>query len=39
MDYRKYIVENLEGIDKEKILVLKNRKQVNKWLEKIKKEN
>ncbi len=31
---RKVIVENLEGIDKEKILVLKNRRQVNKWLEK-----
>ena len=30
---RKTIVENLEGIDKEKILVLKNRRQVNKWLE------
>ena len=31
---RKIIVENLEGIDKEKILILKNRRQVNKWLEK-----
>ena len=30
---RNVIVENLEGIDKEKILILKNRKQVNKWLE------
>lgn len=30
---RKSIVENLEGIDKEKILILKNRRQVNKWLE------
>lgn len=29
---RKSIVENLEGIDKEKILILKNRRQVNKWL-------
>ena len=38
---RKSIVENLEGIDKEKILILKNRKQVNKWLknEKIKLTN
>lgn len=32
---RKVIVENLEGIDKEKLLVFKNRKQVNKWIEKI----
>ena len=31
---RKVIVENLEGIDKEKILVLKSSRQVNKWLEK-----
>lgn len=30
---RKSILENLEGIDKEKILILKNRKQVNRWLE------
>lgn len=30
---RNVIVENLEGIDKDKILILKNRKQVNKWLE------
>lgn len=29
---RKNIVENLEGIDKEKILIFKNRRQVNKWL-------
>ena len=29
---RKSILENLEGIDKEKILILKNRRQVNKWL-------
>ena len=29
---RKSILENLKGIDKEKILVLKNRRQVNKWL-------
>lgn len=33
---RKVIVENLEGIDKEKVLVFKNRKQVNKWIEKTK---
>lgn len=32
---RKNILENLEGINKEKILILKNRKQVNKWLENI----
>ena len=31
---RKVIVDNLVGIDKEKILVLKNRRQVNKWFEK-----
>ncbi len=31
---RNSIVENLEGIDKDKILILKNRRQVNKWLEK-----
>ena len=31
---RKSIVENLEGIDKNKVLILKNRKQVNEWLEK-----
>lgn len=36
---RKVIVENLEGIDKEKVLVFKNRKQVNKWIEKAKAEN
>ena len=36
---RKYIVENLEGINKEKILIFKNRNQVNKWLKKIKNEN
>lgn len=36
---RKYIVENLEGINKEKILILKNRRQVNRWLDKIKNEN
>ena len=29
---RKYIVENLEGINKEKILTFKNRRQLNKWL-------
>lgn len=26
------IINNLEGIDKEKITILKNRKQVNNWL-------
>lgn len=31
---RNSIVENLEGIDEDKILILKNRRQVNKWLEK-----
>ncbi len=38
---RNVIVENLEGINKEKVLILKNRKQVNKWLakEKLKFEN
>lgn len=30
---RNVIVENLEGIDKEKVLIFKNRKQLNKWLE------
>lgn len=35
---RKYIIQNLEGIEKEKIIVLKNRKQVNNWLENLKKE-
>ena len=29
---RQSIVESLEGIDKDKILILKNRRQVNKWL-------
>ena len=33
---RNVIVENLEGINKEKLLVLKNRKQVNNWLKEIK---
>lgn len=32
---RKYIVENLENIDKEKLLVFKNRKMLNDWLENI----
>lgn len=36
---RNIIVENLEGIDKEKILILKNRRQVNKWLEQEKIKN
>ncbi len=30
---RRVIVDNLEGIDKEKVLIFKNRKAVNKWLE------
>lgn len=29
---RKIIVENLEGIDKNKVLIFKNRKSVNKWV-------
>lgn len=29
---RNRIVEKLEGIDKNKVLIFKNRKQVNKWL-------
>lgn len=29
---RKIIVENLEGIDKNKVLIFKNRKLVNKWV-------
>lgn len=33
---RKYIIDNLEGIDKNKILILKNRKAVNKWVDSIK---
>lgn len=32
---RNIIVENLEGINKEKVLILKNRKQVNDWVNKI----
>ena len=35
---RNTIVENLKGIDEKKVLVLKNRKQVNKWVEKIEAE-
>lgn len=35
---RNTIVENLKGIDEKKVLVLKNRKQVNKWVEKIETE-
>lgn len=38
LKYNKYkrinIVKNLEGIDENKILIFKNRKQVNNWLEK-----
>lgn len=29
---RNFIVENLEGIDENKLLILKNRKSVNKWI-------
>ena len=29
---RKNIVNNLEGIDKSKLIVFKNRRQLNKWL-------
>ncbi len=29
---RRVIVDNLEGIDKEKVLIFKNRRQLNKWL-------
>lgn len=36
---RKVIVDNLEGINKEKVLILKNRKQLNNWLEKEKSKN
>lgn len=35
-DKRKHIVQNLEGIDKEKILIFKKRKDLNKWLENLK---
>ena len=31
-DKRKNIVNNLEGIDKSKLIVFKNRRQLNKWL-------
>lgn len=33
---RKYIVQNLEGIDKSKILIFKNRAELNKWIDNIK---
>lgn len=33
---RKYIVENLENIDKKKLLVFKSRKMLNNWLKNIK---
>ena len=33
---RRFIVENLEGIDKEKLIVFKNRRQVNKWIKELK---
>ena len=29
---RNVIVENLEGIDKNKVIIFKNRKSLNKWL-------
>ena len=29
---RRVIVDNLEGIDEKKVLVLKNRRAVNKWI-------
>ena len=32
---RKYIVDNLENIDKDKIIVFKKQKDLNKWLKKI----
>ncbi len=32
---RHYIVDNLEGIDKSKLLIFKDRKSVNKWIESI----
>ena len=31
IEKRKIILNNLEGIDKNKILILKNRRQLNKW--------
>ena len=31
-DKRKNIVNNLEGIDKSKVIVFKNRRQLNKWI-------
>ena len=36
---RKIILENLENIDKEKVLIFKNRNQVNKWVRKQKINN
>ncbi len=33
---RKFIVDNLNGIEKEKIIVFKNRHQVNSWIKKLK---
>lgn len=32
---RHYIVDNLEGIDKSKLLIFKNRNAVNKWINKM----
>ena len=34
---RKVIVENLENIDKQKVLIFKNRRQLNRWVEKQKR--
>ena len=28
---RKFIIDTLENIDKDKIMILKNRKKLNKW--------
>lgn len=36
---RKYIENNLEGIDKSKLMIFKNRKSLNKWVEKERKIN
>ena len=32
-DKREHVVKNLEGIDKEKVMIFKKRKDLNKWLE------
>jgi hypothetical protein len=36
---RKYIDNNLEGIDKSKLMIFKNRKSLNKWVKKERKIN